>query len=300
MKIKLELLFFLSLCNIICVAQGTISIHLKDENNKPIPFYSVEQIKYKEIKFLGDSLGKVKIPNTFGIAYNLHAVGYADTIITIQEQQDLSFILRSNNLLKEVVIKGAVFSSKIKELNASRINQVYWSSHSPNLNHEIGRIVNFDKNIWLQKATFKLKSFYKIDFKKFVNVNIYKVNEKLEDDLIDLKTKKIWTYVVSTPELIFSSHLTDNYDVSFEKNYLTFDLSRLNWYLDNGKYIITMELMAGSTMGVKPAFSLQNECLTIRSNSNTKRVAWSTDLGFGSKKYPNLIADFTFREQVEN
>ncbi|MBC7616622.1 MAG: hypothetical protein H7202_11210 [Pedobacter sp.] len=50
------------------------------------------------------------------MAYQIHAMGFPDTIITLQQHQDLSFILgASNNLLNEAVIKAPAFSTKMKE-----------------------------------------------------------------------------------------------------------------------------------------------------------------------------------------
>lgn len=298
MKIILLLLVFL--CNILCIAQENVNIHIYDQDDKPIPFFTVENVKFKEIKYFADSLGHAIIPYINGMAYKIHSIGFADTIITLQGYEDLFLKFKSNNLLKEVVIEAPTFSTKITELKSDRVDQIDWYAALPDYNHEIGRIVIFDKNIWLQKTSFKLKSFYNLDFKSDVFVNIYKVNEKLETELNALKTKKPWYYQFSSsPDLVFSSHLNDNYDVTFEDNYLNFDLSRLHIYLEEGKYIITMELMASRTIGIRPYFSRQKECFTLISNSNAKRVGWSTDLGFNNKKYPNLIADFTYSEQIK-
>ncbi|GAB1462817.1 hypothetical protein [Pedobacter sp.] len=290
------------LCNTACIAQETISIHLKDQHSNPVPFYAIENVKFKEYKYLADSLGNAKIPYIKGMAYKIHALGFADTIITIQQKEDLVLMLNSNsNLLKEIVIKAPIFSARTYELKAERTDQVNYYTGRPDLNHEIGRIVIFNKKIWFQKAGFKLKSRYNLNFKKDIFINIYKMNEKFEKELKTLKTKKPWYYqLISSPDLVFSSHTNDNYDVHFENNYLTFDLSRLNLYLEEGKYVITIELMAGRALGIRSYFSRQKEFLTLRSNNNATRVAWATELAYDSKKYANVIADFTYKERVES
>ena len=64
------------------------------------------------------------------------------------------------------------------------------------------------------------------------------MNEKLETELFALKIKKAWYYQFSSaPDLIFSSHLDHNYDVILQDDYLTFDLSKLRLYLEEGRYI---------------------------------------------------------------
>ncbi len=300
MKI-ISLFLFLFLCNITCIAQEKISIYLKDKSNRSIPFYTLENVKFKENKYFADSLGKAIIPYIKGMSYQIHAMGFPDTIITLQQHQDLTFILEASNRLKEIVIKAPIFSTKIKELRADRVDQDDWLAALPDHNHEIGRIVTFDKSIWIQKASFKLKSRYNLNFKKDIFINIYRVNEKLETELLALKIKKPWYYQFSSaPDLFFSSHLDNNYDVTFEDNYLTFDLSRLHLYLGEGKYVITIELIAGTTIGIRPYFSRQKECFTLRSNSNAKRVGWGTELAYFSKKYANVIADFTYKEKIDN
>lgn len=287
------------MCSTLCIAQENINLHVKDQDKKPIPFFTVENVKYRENKYFADSLGKVIIPYIKGMVYNIHAVGFADTIITIHDLENLNIKLNSSNFLKEVTITAPVFSSNIKELKSQRVDQADWFYGLPDLNNELGRIVTFDKNIWLQKASFKLKSFYNLDFKKHVFINIYKVNEKLETELVTLKTKKPRYYQFSSsPDLVFSSHLDDNYDVNYDTRYLTFDLSRQHIYLDKGKYIITIELMAGRTIGIRPYFSSQTECLMLTSKSNAKRIGWGAELAYFSKKYANVIADFTYSEQI--
>lgn len=299
MKI-ISLTLFLFLCNITCIAQEKISIYLKDKCNRSIPFYTLQNVKFKDNKYFADSIGKAIIPYIKGMAFQIHAMGFPDTIITLQQPQNLTFILSANNLLKEIVIKAPKFSTRIKELKADRVDQDDWLAALPDHNHEIGRIVTFDKNIWLQKTGFKLKSRYNLNFKENVFVNIYKVNEKLETELLVLKIKKPWYYQLSAaPDLVFSSHLYNNYDVTFEDSYLTFNLSRLNLHLEEGKYVITIELMAGRTIGIRPYFSRQKECFTIISNSNAKRVGWGTELAPFSKKYANIIADFVYKEKID-
>ena len=101
------------------------------------------------------------------MASQIHAIGFQDTIITLQQHHDLSYILgASNNLWNEIVIKAPPFSTKIKELRADRIDQDDWLAALPYHNHEIGRIVTFDKNIWIKKASVKLRSSNNLDFKK--------------------------------------------------------------------------------------------------------------------------------------
>ena len=297
MKLILLMLFFL--CNTLCLAQENITIEIRDQDKKPLPFFTIENIKFNDFKYFGDSLGNVTIPYINGMAYKIHAIGFIDSIFTIQQNENLSFVLRSDNILDEVVVKPTVFSTSIKELKSERVDQADWLAGLPDNNNEIGRIVIFDKNIWIHKAIFKITSWYNLDFKKHVFLNIYKVNEELENELVALKTKKPWTYKFSAPDLIFSSHLNDNYDVFFENKDLTFDISRLGIYLDKGKYIITMELMAGRTIGIRPYFSRQKECLMLTSRSNAKRIGWSFELAHFSKKYANIIADFTYCEQVK-
>lgn len=58
--------------------------------------------------------------------------------------------------------------------------------------------------------------------------------------------------------------------------------------------------MAGTTIGIRPYFSRQKECFTLRSNSNAKREGWGTELAYNSKKYANVIADSTFKERIKS
>ena len=298
MKIlSLSLFFFLS--SIFCIAQENISIYLKDETNRNIPFYTVENIKFKENKYVADSVGKVSIPYIKGMSYHLHALGFLDTLITLKEYTDLNIVLIANNSLKEVVISPLLFSAKIKELKAERTEQRNWLSGRPDLNHEIGRIVSFEKKVWLQTARFKLTSDYAINFKSDVFINIYSINENFDKEISALRLKKPWYYQLSSiPDLIFSGHLNHTYDVLYDGDYLTFDLTKLGVHLNKGQYIITIELMEGRTKGIRPYFSRQHEFFTINSYSNAKRVGWGMELAYYSKKYANVIADFTYKEKM--
>ena len=299
MKIIL-VLQFLFLCNLTGIAQEKISIYLKDENNRTIPFYTVESVKFKENRYFADSLGKVSIPYIKGIPYYIHALGFLDTLITLKEYTDINVVLKANNLLKEVEIKAPIFSGKVKELKAERTDQRDWLSARPDHNHEIGRIVSFEKKVWLQKARFKLTSQYKINFKNDILLNIYSVNDNLDKEISALRLKKPWFYQLSSiPDLIFSGHLNNDYDVIYDGNYLTFDLTKLGVYLNKGQYIITIELMAGRTIGIRPSFSRQNDFFTLNSYTNAKRVSWATELAYDSKKYANLIADFIYKEEFD-
>lgn len=87
------------MCNITCVAQEIIIIHLKEEKNRPIPFFTIQNVKYKDNKYFADSLGKTIIPYIKGMASQIHAIGFQDTIITLQQHHDLSYILGASNNL---------------------------------------------------------------------------------------------------------------------------------------------------------------------------------------------------------
>lgn len=277
----------------ICLAQEKLSLTLKDENNMPISFFTISNVKDAETKYLADSLGNVEIPAVIGMAYNIHAVGFPDTLITLHNNLDLNIFLKSNNQLKEIIVKPVLYAKETAAFTSSRTNEFNWyASGNSSYNHEIGRIVSFDKAIWLQNVSFKVKSKYQLDFKKFVFVNIYRINGKLQNEIEDLKNKKPWFYRFSSPDLVFSSHLNEDYTVSFNNNFLSFDLSKQGIYLDQGNYIVVMELMAQTTKEIKPYFSLKKECLTLRSNNNSKMVTWFTDLWNG--RYMNMIADISY------
>lgn len=284
-------LFFL--CNYACIAQEFLTFNLIDQTNKPIPFSTIENIKAKNIKFFSDSLGKVNLPNIIGMSYKIHALGFCDTIITIQDNVDFFIKMKSNNILEEVVVSPIKHFSKLENLRSSRANQFNWyASGNASYNHEIGRIISITKEICLQTVSFKIKSKYEMNFKNLIFINIYKINKKLEMEVDILKGKKPWTYRLPAPDLIYSSHLNDNYSVKLSNNMLIFDLSNQYINLHPGQYIVVMEMMAKTTLGIKPFFSLQKECLTLRSNNNSQVVAWFTD--FWQDKYMNIIVDLAY------
>lgn len=284
-------LFFL--CNYACIAQEFLTFNLIDQTNKPIPFSTLENIKARNIKFFSDSLGKVNLPKVIGMSYKIHALGFCDTIITIQDNVDFFIKMKSNNLLEEVVVVPTKRFSKLEKLRSSRANQFNWyASGNATYNHEIGRIISINKDIWLQTVSFKLKSKYEINFKNSIFVSIYKVNQKLEDALDLLRKKKPWTYSLPPPNLVYSSHLNDEYSVIYKENLLIFDLSKQSIYIQPGTYIVAMEMMAKTTLGIQPYFNLQKECFTLRSNNNSKVVAWFTD--FWEDKYMNIIVDLSY------
>jgi hypothetical protein len=275
------------------MAQENLSIKIKDENNVPIPFYTISNVKNDKLSYVADSLGAVKVQAIIGMTYHVHAVGFQDTLITLHDNNDLNITLKSGNQLKEIVIKPRLYATEAHVLRSSRANEFNWyASGNSTYNHEIGRVVSFEQSVWLQKVSFKIKTTYQYDFKKLIFVNIYRVGEKLQAQLDDLKKKKPGFYRLSSPDLVYSSHLDENYTVSFNNNFLSFDLSGQGIYLDPGNYVIVMELMAQTTIDVRPYYSLKNECLTIRSNNNAKVVTWFTDLWEG--KYMNIITDITY------
>ena len=281
------------MCSTYCIAQNKIFVNIKDESDTPVQFYTLQSVKDAKNVYMADSLGNASIPFVIGQTYKIHAVGFPDTLITVHNNTELRIKLKSNNQLNEVLIKPITYSKTLDNFKSSRTNEFNWyGSGNSTYNHEIGRIVSFDKKIWIQNISFKVKSKNDVNLKKDLFVNIYKINDNLQIEIDALIKKKPGYYKFSSPDIVFSSHLSDNYSISFKNNLLTFDLSKQGVYLEEGNYIVVLELMALTTKEIMPYFSLSKDCFTLRSNNNSKIVTWFTDLW--EKKYMNIITDISY------